>query len=112
MGGLNVPESVREVLEQLRRVIDEADLPYPLRIRVARLARGAIVRRRKPGPKGSRHDDAYRDYKAGLRGLSLYRKHIRGHDKMSRWRRAYRERRLLNALQKRASREAKRQIGP
>jgi hypothetical protein len=103
--GVKVPESVRGVLEQLRRVVDEAELPYTLRVRVAHLAREEIVPRRKPGPKGSRYDAAYRDYKSGLRGLALYRKHIRGHDKMSQWRRAFREKRLLNALQKRTSRE-------
>jgi len=103
-----IPELVRAAVEQLRRAVEQAQLPYSVRARLARSIRRRIVPRRKPGPKNSRLDAAYRDYRAGSRGMPLYRKHIPGHDKMSQWRRAYRQRRLMNALQKRASREKKR----
>ena len=100
-----IPEPVRAAVEQLREAVDQEHLPYSVRDRLARSIRRQLVPRRKPGPKGSRLDGAYQDYQAGMRGLPLYRKHIRGHDHMSLWRRAFKERRLLNALQKRTSRE-------
>ena len=103
-----IPESVRAAMDHLRRAADEERLPYAARDRLARLVRRQIVPRRKPGPKGSRLNAAYCDYRAGLRGLPLYRKHIPGHDKMSQWRRTFTEKRLLNALQQRASREKRR----
>jgi hypothetical protein len=103
-----VPEAVGVAIGQLRAVVENERLPYGARVEVAAAVRRLIVPRRKPGPKGSRDDAAYADYRSGLRGLALFRKFIPGHDKMGRWRRRIEERRFMNTLQKRASRDRRR----
>jgi hypothetical protein len=57
-------------------------------------------------------DNAYADYRAGMRGLELFRNHIPRHDKLSQWRRSYEQRKLLKTLEKRAERDRKRRKTP
>jgi hypothetical protein len=99
-------------MEQLRQIVDQAGLPRTTRLKVAVAVRLAIVPKRKPGRKNQRLDKADADYRAGTRGLDLFRKHIPRHDKLSKWRRAYEQRKLLNTLEKRAERDRKRQKRP
>ena len=63
----------------------------------------------RAGKKKSPLDSAYDDYKNGMRGIPLYREHIPGFDKLGPWRRERAQRRLRQALAKRAERERKRQ---
>jgi hypothetical protein len=100
----DLPDSVRVALDRLREAVNQQNLPYPVLRRLAAVIQRAILPRRKSGRKGWRLDAAWADYHAGIRGLELFRKHIAGHDKMGRWRRQIEERRLMNSLQKRASR--------
>ena len=100
-----IPDAVAAVIKRLDQAVNEERLPYRARVQVAVAVRRQIVPRRKSGRKDSRLDAAYSDYRVGLRGLRLFRKHIPGHDKMSRWRRKVEQRRLMGALQQRASRE-------
>ena len=83
----HIPEAVGAAVDRLREAVDSEHLPYGLRVLVARAVKRGIVPRRKPGPKCSRLDGAYEDYRAGMRGLELFRKHIPHHDKLSQWRR-------------------------
>ena len=105
---VRIPAAVVAAVQGLREAVDREGLPYSLRVRLALALKRELVPRRKPGPRCSRLDAAYDDYRVGVRGLELFRKHIPNHDKLSQWRRATKEKRLLNALQKRASRERQR----
>lgn len=69
------------------------------RRRLVALFRTALIPAGRPGRK-RRHDvtSAYNDWKEGMRGLALYKKHIRGWDQMSHWRRQQAARRLSNAV--------------
>ncbi len=97
-------------MERLRESLDEASCSYAGRLRVAAAVRQMIVPKRKPGKtKDQRLDKACGDYKAGLRRLELFRKHIPSHDRLSRWRRQAEQRRLMNAIHKRIGREQNRQ---
>ena len=107
-----IPSAVVSVMEQLRETVDQAGLPRAIRLKVAGAVRLAIVPRRKPGRKDQRLDKADADYRAGMRGLDLFRKHIPRHDKLNRWHRKAEQSRLLKALQKRAERDRKRQKVP
>jgi hypothetical protein len=111
-----IPPAVVSAIEQLREAIDQAGLPRSIRLKVAAAVRHAIVPaiapKRKPDKKRHRIDSAYADYRVGLRGLDLFRKHIPRHDKLSKWRRTYEQRKLLKTLGKRAERDRKRQKTP
>jgi hypothetical protein len=104
-----IPEIVANAVDLLRRATDQEQLPHAVRLRILTAVRCAILPKRTPGKKkDNRLDKAFGDYKAGVRGLELYRAHIPRHDKMSRWRRQAEERRLVKNLQKRSEREKKR----
>ena len=60
-------------------------------------------RRRKEGITA-----AHRDWKNGMRGVELYRKHIPGWEKHSRWRRAGEQRALRDAIRSRERRDRQR----
>ena len=101
------PKSIAAIVERLRQLADDEALSYDARLLVVSDIRRAIVPRRKPGKKDRRIDEAYTDYKAGMRGLALLRKHNPHRDKMSRWRRKAEDNKLMKSLQKRAERERK-----
>jgi hypothetical protein len=100
-----IPDSVAAAVGRLREAVEQERLPYEARVRLSIAVRRQVVPRRKSGPKDSRLDAAWADYRTGLRGLKLFKKHIPRHDKMGRWRRKIEEKRLMNTLQQRASRE-------
>ena len=100
-----IPEAVERAIRVVEQASDRERLSYDARMVVSATVRRRVVPRRKPGRKNSRLDAAWIDYRAGIRGLQLFRKYIPGHDRMSRWRRSFRQKRLMNTLHKRASRE-------
>jgi hypothetical protein len=60
----------------------------------------------KPGRKRSKEiTAAYADWKAGMRGLSLYRKHILRFDRMGYWERKVKTRALMDSIRARTRRE-------
>ena len=57
-------------------------------VEISKAFRAALVPRRKAGRKrNGAITAAHADWKTGIRGLALHRKHIRNFDKLSRWRR-------------------------
>jgi len=102
-----IPEAISAALDVLKETIERENPPRSTRLRVASAVRRAIVPRLKPGKRDHRLDSAYADYRAGMRGMALFRKHIPNHDRLSLWRRRIEEGRLRNTLQKRAQRERK-----
>lgn len=65
-----------------------------------------------PGSPGRKRSEqitaAHADWKLGLRGPSLYRRHIDGWDRHGRWRRDAEARRLMDAIRNRERRDRKR----
>jgi hypothetical protein len=100
-----IPEAVERAIRELEHAAERERLSYDARVFVSATVRRRVVPRRRPGRKTSRLDAAWIDYQAGVRGLQLFRKYIPGHDRMSCWRRAFRQKRLMNTLHKRASRD-------
>ena len=104
-----IPQSVAAIIDLLCATAEREALALPTRRRVVTAVRGAILPKGKPGRKPhGRIDTAYADYKAGLRGLELFRRHIPNFKKLSRWRRVAEQNKLRRNLEKRAERERKR----
>jgi hypothetical protein len=62
----------------------------------------------KPGRRRSKEiTAAYTDWAAGMRGLALYRKHIRRFEHMGYWQRKVKTRALMDAIRARNRRERK-----
>ena len=83
---------------------------------IAQLQR-ALQARLRPARKSGRKRQAritaaVRDYKAGLRGLPLYAKHIPGHEKLSELARTKFEHNLIDAVTKRIKHDKKRRSKP
>jgi hypothetical protein len=82
------------------------------RLRLMAAFRSALVTPRRPGRMPSaRITAAYEDWLAGLRGVPLFRKHIRRFDKLSHWRRIVEQRQLLAAINSRHRRQQPRKSG-
>ena len=90
-----------EIREQFAQSLTREDY-----IRVARAFRSAIAPKRKPGrrPK-AQVTAALVDWKAGVRGVALYRKHVPGWEKHGEWRRKAETRALMDAIRSRRRRE-------
>ena len=96
------------VIELARNLgIEFSDLDRPARLRLVNALRRELLpakpRGRKPDP---RITAAYEDWMKGMRGVTLYRKHIPGFDQMGEWRRKRESRRLLEAIRSRNGRAA------
>ncbi len=104
-GGI-IPEDVRTQINRLHEAVDRERLPRGVRQEIIATLRHAMLprRRRKTDP---RIDAAYADYQSGMRGLEFYRKHIPNHGAKSHYRRRSDERRLMNSIHQRLSRERK-----
>ena len=100
-----IPQSIAALIDQLRSLAHEEKLSSTVRREVTSAVRRALLPR---GKKSNSRDSAYDDYKRGMRGLPLYRKHIPGYEKLGPWRRERAQRQLRQALAKRAERERKR----
>ena len=87
--------------EGLARELGRAD-----RIRLCDRFRSALIPRRRAGRKSkARVTAAYQDWKAGVRGVELYRRHIRNWNKLTQWRRRSEQRTLMAAIYTRQRRE-------
>lgn len=105
-----LPDSINGLIHRLRQAADNETLSRDDRLDTVSAVRHAIVPRRRPGKKkDQRIDEAYADFTAGMRGLKLYRKHIRGFARLSRWRRKVEVKRLMDNLYQRQSRARKAQ---
>lgn len=100
-----IPEAISVAIDALKETVERENPPRSTRLRIAAAVRRVLVPRLKPGRRDHRLDSAYADYRAGMRGMALFRKHIPNHDRLSLWRRRIEEGRLRNTLQKRAQRE-------
>jgi hypothetical protein len=87
----------RSILEQYEPSFDRC-----ARLRIVHAFRSALIAERKPGrrPKAA-ITAAYESWRAGLRGLALYKRHIPKFDGMSRWRRKAEQQRLMDAIHSR-----------
>jgi hypothetical protein len=80
------------------------------RMRLVSTFRRQLIPPRKPGRKRRQEiTAAHADWKSGMRGEELYRKHIAGYDRMSRWRRKSESRDLRDAIRSRERRAPKRE---
>ena len=83
-------------------------LTFRERLHVASAFRRQLI---PPGKRGRKRSGkitaAYLDWKDGLRGVALYRKHIHGWERHSEWRRKVEARGLINAIHARKRRERK-----
>ena len=76
------------------------------RIRLADRFRSVLIPRRRAGRKSKAAvTTAYQDWKAGVQGVELYRRHIRNWSKLTQWRRRSEQRTLMTALYTRQRRE-------
>ena len=78
------------------------------RLRIVSTFRRQLIPPRKPGRKRRKEiTAAHADWKLGTHGLELYRRHIPGFDRMSRWRRESTIRDLMDAIRSRERRASK-----
>jgi len=92
----------QELLEEFAQSLTREDC-----IRLARAFRSAVVPKRKPGRRRKPQvTAALADYRTGMRGGALYRKHIPGWDKHGEWRRKAEARALMDAIRSRHRRES------
>jgi hypothetical protein len=76
------------------------------RIKLVTIFRRVLIppKRRGRRPKEA-ITSAHRDWRNGIRGLTLYRAHIPGFEKHSQWRRSFEQRALMDAIYSREKRE-------
>jgi hypothetical protein len=80
------------------------------RLHVSNAFRRQLIPPGKPGRKrSSKITAAYMDWKEGVRGVALYRKHILGWDRHNYWRRKVESRALMDAIHTRERREGQTQ---
>ena len=95
-----VAETAERIASQLGTLLDRGD-----RQKVSRTFDRALLPRRTPGRKRKKSiTAAFEDWKAGMRGTALYRKHIPRWDKHSNWRRRGEQRAFMDAIYSRQRR--------
>jgi len=76
------------------------------RLTVVKAFRRQLLPPGRPGRKRSKVvTAAYTDWRAGMRGLALYRKHLPRFDRMNHWERKVKTRALLDAIRARKRRD-------
>jgi hypothetical protein len=101
-------ESAERIASQFGSLLDRAD-----RQKVCRTFDRILLPRRTPGRKRKKSITlAFTDWKAGVRGTALYRKHIPHWERHSNWRRRGEQRALMDAIYSRERRDKKRQNQP
>jgi len=74
-------------------------------LRIVTAFRRALIPRQRRGRRPSKEiTAAHADWKCGMCGVALYRKHIVGFDRMSRWKRQGKSRALMEAIRSRERR--------
>lgn len=107
-----LPATVLETAKELRDAVAQRELSGRQRAQLDRFLAAILKPTHRPGRKPSaRVGEAHRDFAAGMRGIPLFRKHIPNFEKLSRWRRRIEQRRLMDAIHKRASRARQKQSG-
>ena len=92
--------SGNEIAEKFRRLAPRE------RRTVVMAFRRQLFPPRKPGRRRSKEiTTAYADWIGGIRGLALYRKHIRRFDRIGHWERKAKTRALMEAIRARRRRE-------
>jgi hypothetical protein len=77
-------------------------------LRLVSVFRAAVVPKRRAGRRPKPQvTAAYLDWKAGMRGVTLYRKHIPGWEKHNRYHRIGEQKALMDAIRSRYRRERK-----
>jgi hypothetical protein len=102
-------EKLRLYIARAEEGVSEAAQDGSLTERQRRLIVSAVRRKLlPPGPRGRRNSEritaAYADWKAGMRGIELYARHIPGFREMSYWKKKDKIRTLNDALSKREKR--------
>jgi hypothetical protein len=101
-------ESAERIASQFGSLLDRGD-----RQKVCRTFDRTLLPRRRPGRKRKKSITvAFEDWKAGVRGTALYRKHIPAWDRHSHWRRRGEQRALMDAIYSRERRDRRRQNQP
>lgn len=104
------PERITEaraaVIESGQRIAAEfGDLDRRERVRLTTLFRRQLIPPGKPGRRRSKEiTAAYSDWKSGMRGLALYRKHLPGFDRMNHYKRKVKTTALMDAIRSRERR--------
>lgn len=96
-------EAAARITAQFGTALDRAR-----RVKISRAFDRALLPREKRPPGRKRKaaiTSAYQDWKAGMRGHQLYRKHIPGYSGMGRYRRECAQRRLNEAIRNRRRRD-------
>jgi len=103
-------QATKAAIEAGRKITANCQgLTHRERLHVANAFRRQLIPPGKPGRKrSSKITAAYLDWKEGLKGVALYRKHIRGWDRHNYWRRKVESRALMDAIRTRERRERKR----
>jgi hypothetical protein len=100
-----VVEAARVIAQSL------SDLDRRTRKSLAASFRQQLLPKRRAGRKPSKEiTAAYADWKSGMCGLQLYRKHVPGLDSMSRWKRQAKTRALMDAIRSRERRASKQEL--
>jgi hypothetical protein len=85
---------------------DFGTLDRTQRLKLVKAFRAILIPRKARARKRRKEiTAAYSDWKLGMRGLPLYRKHISGYDKLANWRRREKTRALMDAIRSRVRRE-------
>ncbi len=112
-GGSTTPENppTAEFIatEAGQRIASEcAHLDSRGRLRIVATFRRQLITPGRPGRKRCKEiTEAHADWKSGLRGVELYRKHIPGHERMGQWKREAKSRDLMDAIRSRERRATK-----
>jgi hypothetical protein len=102
--GRMATEAARAILSGHENILDRK-----ARLRITAAFRRVLFPPKRPGrrPRAS-ITSAYEDFRRGVRGPTLYRKHIPGFAAMGFWRRQGESRKLMEALRSRRRREKER----
>ncbi len=107
------PERVSQAIAKVTEIGKSIALEFPDlqrrdRLRLLRGFRAQLIPPGKPGRKRRKEiTAAHADWKGGLRGLPLYRKHIPGFDRMNWWKRKAKMGALRDAIRSRERRSRK-----
>ena len=106
-----VERACKLALEAGNRIVSEfgGALERRDKLRTTAVFKRALIPARRSGRiPNSRITEAYQDWKVGLSGVFLYKRHIPGFDRMNQYRREVKARRLMDAIRTRKRRAVKR----
>jgi hypothetical protein len=109
--GTPLARATSAAIEAGKRLATEfRDLDRSERAQIVRAFRSQLIPRGRPGRRRTKRiTAAHADWKSGMRGIQLHRRHILGFDRMSQWRRRGKIRALMDAIRSRERRARKRE---